>query len=84
MIRETFLPRIFSENKKYLSPIIGDLGTIHSNEARLGLLNPVMPAKEKYLSSQLESADLIQVATGGGAFFKYDHLLALREEIRVR
>ena len=43
----------------------------------LGLLNPVMSAKEKYISSQRGSAELIWAVTGEGALSNADHLLAL-------
>ena len=46
----------------------------------LVLLNPVMSANEKYLSSQHTSTHLIQSVMGEGEFSNADHLLALREE----
>ena len=53
-----------------------------ANKAGLELLNPVTSAKDKYLSSQQESAELISFAMGGGGFSNADHLLALRKERR--
>ena len=41
-----------------------------------------MSAKEKYLSYQWGSAELIRAVTGGGSFSNYDHLLAIGEERR--
>ena len=49
---------------------------------RLGLLNPVTLTKEKYLSYQWGSAELIRAVTGGGAFSNTDHLRTLGEERR--
>ena len=48
----------------------------------LGLLNPVMSEKEKYLSSQRGREELIRVMTGGWVFYNADHLHTLREERR--
>ena len=53
MIRETFLPRLFSGKTKTLSPIVGALSTIPVNKFGLGLLNPVTSSQEKYLSSRV-------------------------------
>ena len=52
MIRETFLPGIFLRKTKTLSPIVGAISTMTAKKDRLGLLNPVDSAQEKYLSSQ--------------------------------
>ena len=46
----------------------------------LGLLNPVTPVQEKYLSSQRGSAEIVQAVTGGEAFSNADHLWTLGEE----
>ena len=46
------------------------------------LIFTTVPAKEKYLSSQWESAELIRAVTGGGAFSNADHLRTLGEESR--
>ena len=51
-------------------------------KSRLGLLNPVTAVKEKYLSSQRASAELICALTEGGALYNADHLLAPRQERR--
>ena len=77
MIRETFLRHIFFGKTKPLSPIVGYLSTTPSKKSVLGLLNPVTPAKEKYLSSQQGSTELIWAVMGGGAFSNANHLLAL-------
>ena len=53
-------------------------------KSRLGLLNPVTSAKEKYLSSQRGSAELIRAMTGGGEFSNTDHIWTLEEEIHER
>ena len=47
MIQETFFPRLFFVNTKTFSPIVGTLSTMPIKVARLGLINPVMPSKEK-------------------------------------
>ena len=52
------------------------------DKSGLGILNPVMSAKEKYLSSQRENAKLIQSVTGGGEFSNSEYLRKLREEKR--
>ena len=60
--------------------------TMLVNKYGLGLLNPVISVKDKYLSSQQERIKLIKgvmgvgVEGGGGGFSNSDHLLALREE----
>ena len=46
----------------------------------LGILNPVMSAQEKYLSSQRGSAELVRAVTGGGAFSNTNHLRTLSEK----
>ena len=48
----------------------------------MGLLNPVTSAKEKYLSSQRGSTEMVWTVTGGGAFSNADHLRTLSEERR--
>ena len=60
MIPETFFPFLFFGKIKTLSPILGNLSTMTIKVARLGLMNPVTSAKEKYLSSQWESGKLIR------------------------
>ena len=84
IIRETFLPRIFFGKTKNLSPVLGALSTMLVRKARLLLLNPVMSAQEKYLSSTWGSAELVRDVTGGGAFSNADHLRTLIEERRDR
>ena len=80
IIRETFLPRLFFIKTKTLSPIVGTLSMMPVKKAILGLLNPLTSAKEKYLSSQQGSAELIRYVTGEvGAFSNVDHLRALGE-----
>ena len=66
MIRGTFLLRLFCGKSKNLSPFVGALSTIPVSKARLGLLNPVMSAQEKYLSSTRGIVELIWGMTGGG------------------
>ena len=80
MLWETFLSIPFFINTKTLSPIIGALITIPVNKCVLVLLNPVTPSKEKHLSYQRRSAELIWDVTGGGALSTVDHLLELMEE----
>ena len=84
MIQETFLPRLFFGNTKTLSPIVETLSIMPIKVDRLGLLNPVTPAKEIYRSSQWGSMELIRVVTGAGALSNADYLRTLREERRVR
>ena len=68
MIQETFLPRLFFGNTKYLSPIVGVISTIPAEKSGLELLNPVTSAKEKDLNSQWGSVELIRDVTGVVAF----------------
>ena len=82
MIREIFLSRIFFGKTKPLSPISGALSKIPVKKSGLGLLNPVTSVKEKYLSSQWGSAELIWDVMGGGELSNADQLLALGEERR--
>ena len=49
-------------------------------KSRLGLLNPVTLAQEKYLSSQWGSMWLVWAVTQGGAFSNANHLRTLSEE----
>ena len=56
IIQETFLPRLFFGKTKTLSPVVGYLSTIPVKKSRLGFLNPVASAQEKYLLSQQGSA----------------------------
>ena len=69
MIRETFLPRLLLVNMKTLSPIVGTLSTIPIKVAGLVLLNPVMSAKDKYLSYQQGSVELVRAGPGGGGHY---------------
>ena len=80
MIWETFFPLLFFVKIKSLSPIVGALSTLLVNKVGLGPLNPVIPEKEKYLSSQQESVELIMDLTGGGSFSNSRHLLAIKED----
>ena len=61
---------------------MGAISTMPIKVDGLGLLNPEMSAKERYLSSQRGSAELIRAVTGGGAFSNDDHLWTLGEERR--
>ena len=65
ILKETFLPHLFFRKKKSLSPIVGDLSTIPVKKYGLGLLNQVSSAKEKYVSYQQESVEIIRAVTGG-------------------
>ena len=49
---------------------------------RMGLLNPMTSTKEKYLTSQRGSTELIRDVTGVGSFSNADHLRTLGEERR--
>ena len=80
MIWETFFPLLFFVKIKSLSPIVGALSTLLVNKVGLGPLNPVILEKEKYLSSQQESVELIMDLTGGGSFSNSRHLLAIKED----
>ena len=64
MIREKLLPHIFFGKKKPLSPIVGAQSTMPSKKFGLVILNPATPEKDKYLSSQRASAELIWAMTG--------------------
>ena len=70
MIRENLFPHIFSGNTKTLSPIVGDLSTMHIKMSGMGLLNPVTSEKEKHLSSQRASPELIWPRQGEGNYPK--------------
>ena len=52
------------------------------DKSGLGILHPVTSAKEKYLSSQQGSAELIRAVTRGGSLSNSDHPLTLGEERR--
>ena len=82
MIWETFLPRLFFVNMKTLSPVVGALSTMPINKPRLGLLNTVTSAQEKYLISTRGSTELVRSVTGGGELSNADHLRTLSEERR--
>ena len=71
------LPRPFFGKTKTISPIIGYLSKMPAKKARLGLLNPVTSEKEKYLSYQRGSAELIRAVTGEGTFSNADHKCTL-------
>ena len=77
MLWETFLHCLFFGNKRTLSLILGALSTITVKKLGLGLLNPVMPVKEKYLSFQQGSAEPIRAVMGGESFSNKDHLWTL-------
>ena len=64
MLWEKKLSRLLFRNTKTLSPIVGSLSTMPVKKSGLGLLNPVTPAKEKCLSSQMGSAELIRGVRG--------------------
>ena len=83
MLRETLFSHILFK-KKPLLPIVGDISMMPVKNIVLVILNPVTSAKEKYLSSQWGSAELIWNVTGGGACYNSDHLLVLGEERRDR
>ena len=82
ILMETVLPCIFFRNKKPLPPIVGALSMMPVKKSGLGLLNTVTPEKEKYLSSQRRSGELIRAVTGGGAFSNDKQLLEIGEESR--
>ena len=79
MIWGNFLPHLFFRKTKTLSPIVGTLSKIPIKVAGLDLLNPVTSEKEKYLSSQQGSNELIRAVTGGGEFSNANHLRMLGE-----
>ena len=81
MILETFLPHLFFEKSKPLTPTLGTLITMPVNKYVLGLMNPVSSANKNYLILQRKSIELIQAVMGEGAFFNYGHRLFLREEM---
>ena len=68
----------FSKKKKSLSPVVGSLRTMPVKKYGLRILNSVMSAKETFLCFQWGSGELVQTVTGGGAFYKANHLLLLR------
>ena len=84
MIRETFLPRLFFEKTKTLSPIVGTLSTMNVNKYGLGILNAVTSAQGKYLRSQRGSVERVRAVTGGGAFSNAHQIQTLSEERRDR
>ena len=53
-----------------------------SKVAGLGLLNPLTSEKEKYLSSQQGSKELIRDVKGGVAFSNTNHIRTIGEERR--
>ena len=63
MIQEMFLPHLFFGKTRTLSPVVGALSTMPAKKAGLGLLNPVTSEKEKYLSYQRGSAELVWAVT---------------------
>ena len=76
------LPRIFFRKTKTLSPTVGALSTMPVKKSVLRLLNPVMSAQEKYLSSQRGNVELVHAVIEGGAFSNANHLRTLSEERR--
>ena len=64
----------FLWKEKPLSPILGNISTMLVKKSVLGLLNKVMLANEKYLSSQKTRVDLIKAVTGGVTFKGGDKL----------
>ena len=73
---------IFFGKTKTLSAIVGDLSKMQMKIYGLGILNPVPSAKEKYLSSQWGSVELIWAVTGGGALSNSNRPWRIREERR--
>ena len=71
------MTRLFFGKTKNLSPIIGALSRMPAKKEILGFLNPVTSVKEKYLSSQQGSAELIWDVMGGGEFSNADHFQTL-------
>ena len=67
---------------KTLSPVVGALSTMPINKPRLGLLNTVTSAQEKYLIYTRGSTELVRAVTGGGELSNADHLRTLSEERR--
>ena len=82
IIRETFMPHIFFENMKTLSPNVGALSTMPVKKYVLGILNPVTLSQKKYLSSQQGSAELVRAVRRRGTFSNTYHLQTLGEERR--
>ena len=56
---------VFSSERKTLSPIVGTLSTMSIKMAGLDLLSSGTSAKNKYLSYQQGSKELIRAVTGG-------------------
>ena len=63
LLQETFLPHLFF-GRLNISPIVGTLSTMPVKKYGLVLPNPVMSAKEKFLSSQRAVTELIRSVTG--------------------
>ena len=82
MIQKNVLPRLFLRKTKNLSNIVGYLSIALIKMVGLGLLNPVTSEKEKCLSFQRESTELIQAVTGVRALSNADHPQTLGEERR--
>ena len=80
LIRETFLPRLFFGKTKTLSPVVRALSTMPVKKARLGILNPLISAQDKYLISTRGRTELKRAVTGGGELFNAGHLHTLSEE----
>ena len=59
MLQENFLPQLFFGKSKSLSPIIRTLSTMLVKKSGLGLLNVMTFVKEKYLTLQRASTELI-------------------------
>ena len=77
MILETFLPRLFFGKTKTLSLILGALSTMPVKKYGMVLLDLVISAQYKYLSSHQGSAELVRAVTGGESFSNADHLRTL-------
>ena len=75
---------MISGETKTLSPAVGSLSTMTVKKSRLGILNAMTSAQEKYLSYTLGSTELVQAVTGGGSFSNANRLRNLSEERRDR
>ena len=82
ILRENFLPHIFSGKYKSLTTFILTLSKMMVKKAGLGLQNIAMLANKKILSLQHASMDMILSVMGEIKFSTDDHIQALREERR--
>ena len=73
------MPCLLFGKTKTLSPIVENLSTMPIKVDGLGLLNLVTSEKEKYLSSQRGSAELIRDVTRIGKFSNVNHLRTFGE-----